>query len=51
MKILQIVGEKTPSWYENGNANSKDGCQGEGDWVDLEADLYHWTKALRPVQV
>ncbi|XP_062143873.1 DAR GTPase 3, chloroplastic [Alnus glutinosa] len=47
---IQIVGGKTPSWYENGNANSKDGCQGESDWVDLDADLYHWTKALRPVQ-
>lgn len=23
----------------------------EFDWVDLESDLHHWTKALRPVQV
>lgn len=23
----------------------------EFDWVELEADLCHWTKALRPVHV
>ncbi|KAJ4849009.1 hypothetical protein Tsubulata_033336 [Turnera subulata] len=37
--IAKIVGRKSPSW------NTR-----ETDWVDLEADLYHWTKALRPVQ-
>lgn len=51
IKTLQIVGGKVPSWHENGNANSEDGCHGESDWVELDADLYHWTKALRPVQV
>ena len=54
MKILQIVGGNTPSWYENGNGNPNstlDGSQIESDWVDLDADLYYWTKALRPVQV
>lgn len=50
-KTLQIVGGKVPSWHENGNVYSKDGFQGESDWVELDADLYHWTKALRPVQV
>ncbi|KAG6647638.1 DAR GTPase 3, chloroplastic [Carya illinoinensis] len=47
---IQIVGGKVPSWHENGNVYSKDGFQGESDWVELDADLYHWTKALRPVQ-
>ncbi|KAK9281802.1 hypothetical protein L1049_004708 [Liquidambar formosana] len=50
---IQIVGGKTPSWYGNGNANpsgTSEGCQGEIDWIDLDADLYHWTKTLRPVQ-
>ncbi|KAM3687428.1 hypothetical protein ACB098_10G077800 [Castanea mollissima] len=50
---IQIVGGKTPSWYENGNGNPNstlDGSQIESDWVDLDADLYYWTKALRPVQ-
>lgn len=23
----------------------------EFDWAELERDLYHWTKVLRPVQV
>ncbi|XP_058091238.1 DAR GTPase 3, chloroplastic [Magnolia sinica] len=52
--ILQIAGGKVPSWYHKENAKlsgnvSGDG-QGELDWIDLEADLYHWTKPLRPVQ-
>lgn len=56
MRMLQIVGVKGPSWNENGYANSSsstfDGFQGESDiWADLDTDLYHWTKALRPVQV
>lgn len=52
MRMLQIVGVKGPSWSENGYANTFDGFQGESDiWADLDTDLYHWTKALRPVQV
>ncbi|KAJ7972793.1 Mitochondrial GTPase 1 [Quillaja saponaria] len=50
---LQIVGGRSPSWSENGYTKSNstfDGCEGETDWIDLETDLYHWTKALRPVQ-
>ncbi|KAB1203223.1 Ribosome biogenesis GTPase A [Morella rubra] len=47
---LQIVGGQTPSGYENRNTNFVEQCQGESDWVDLDADLHHWTKALRPVQ-
>ncbi|XP_057461887.1 DAR GTPase 3, chloroplastic-like [Actinidia eriantha] len=50
---IQIVGEKTAGWYGNGNynsSNSLDVYRGENYWFDLDADLYHWTKALRPVQ-
>ncbi|XP_076904212.1 DAR GTPase 3, chloroplastic-like [Bidens hawaiensis] len=50
---IQIVGGKTASWYGNGNMNSSnanDAFEEEYDWADLETDLYHWTKTLRPVQ-
>ncbi|XP_027349234.1 DAR GTPase 3, chloroplastic isoform X2 [Abrus precatorius] len=52
---IQIVGVKGPSWSENGypnpNGNGFEGWQGQNDhWSDLDTDLYHWTKALRPVQ-
>ncbi|VVA38564.1 PREDICTED: ribosome biogenesis [Prunus dulcis] len=50
---IQIVGGgRSPSWYENGNGNGNlDGFQGEDDdWCDLDTELYHWTKQLRPVQ-
>ncbi|GLT52747.1 hypothetical protein SLA2020_260690 [Shorea laevis] len=50
---IQVVGGKNPTWHgnENGSSNSTvGGSQGESDWVDMEADLYYWTKALRPVQ-
>ncbi|KAI9078960.1 hypothetical protein K1719_039109 [Acacia pycnantha] len=49
---IQIVGVKNPSWQENGYANSNTfhGDQGESTWADLDADLYHWIKAIRPVQ-
>ncbi|GFZ06031.1 GTP-binding family protein [Actinidia rufa] len=48
-----IVGGKTAGWYGNGNfnsSNSLDVYRGENYWFDLDADLYHWTKTLRPVQ-
>jgi hypothetical protein len=39
--MLQIIGN-----------NTYDGNQGETNlWTDLDTDLYHWTKVLRPVQV
>lgn len=50
---MQIVGGRNSGWYGNGNVdlgNVSDSEQ-EFDWVDLDADLYHWTKGLRPVQV
>ncbi|KAK9945303.1 hypothetical protein M0R45_010825 [Rubus argutus] len=46
---IQIVGGGNRTWYENGNASSN-GLEIEDDWYDLDTDLYHWTKALRPVQ-
>ncbi|KVI12540.1 GTP-binding protein, orthogonal bundle domain-containing protein [Cynara cardunculus var. scolymus] len=50
---IQIVGGKSASWYGNGDMNSSNAvdCFKDGyDWADLENDLYHWTKTLRPVQ-
>ncbi|KAK9079944.1 hypothetical protein SSX86_001619 [Deinandra increscens subsp. villosa] len=52
-KLFQIVGGKTANWYGNGNmssSNAADSFEEEYDWADIEADLYHWTKTLRPVQ-
>ncbi|KAF4369075.1 hypothetical protein CsatB_019456 [Cannabis sativa] len=46
---IQIVGGKSPSFYIHESSNSH-GSRVEDDWVDLETDLYHWTKTLRPVQ-
>lgn len=51
---MQIVGGNNASWYGNSDMNSSNGINGfkdEYDWADLENDLYHWTKTLRPVQV
>ncbi|ESW34421.1 hypothetical protein PHAVU_001G151200 [Phaseolus vulgaris] len=52
---IQIIGVGGPSWRDNGygnpNGNLFDGCQAESDlWSDINTDLYHWTKTLRPVQ-
>lgn len=44
MKIAQIVGERNPRSYAYE-------FQAENDWLGLDADLLHWTKGLRPVQV
>ena len=52
--VLQIVGGKNASWYGNVGTSSSTaigGYEDEYDWADLETDLYHWTKTLRPVQV
>lgn len=55
IKTLQIGGGKAPSWDEKPSADIYTSISGdrhgENDWVDLESDLYHWTKSLRPVQV
>lgn len=50
---MQIVGGKPPSWRGNGidYRHSFDSSDGETDWIDLDADLYYWTRSLRPVQV
>ncbi|KAL5792938.1 hypothetical protein ACOSP7_001532 [Xanthoceras sorbifolium] len=45
---IQIVGGKNSSWLGNSNLNG--GFEEESDWVDLDADLYYWTRPLRPVQ-
>ncbi|KAJ9171960.1 hypothetical protein P3X46_015254 [Hevea brasiliensis] len=47
---IQVVGGKNPSWHGNVNSNSSNGFGGDTDWVDLDTDLYYWTKALRPFQ-
>ncbi|XP_044480943.1 DAR GTPase 3, chloroplastic-like isoform X1 [Mangifera indica] len=48
---IQIVGGQKLT--QHGNSHSDGGFQSydeEFDWVDLDADLYYWTKSLRPVQ-
>ncbi|WVY91329.1 hypothetical protein V8G54_036843 [Vigna mungo] len=52
---MSIIGVGGPSWRDNGygnpNGNLFDGFQGDSvHWSDLDTDLYHWTKTLRPVQ-
>ncbi|KAK1559052.1 hypothetical protein Q3G72_010062 [Acer saccharum] len=48
---IQIVGGKNLTWHGNSNSNGGfEDYQEESDWVDLDADLYYWTKPLRPVQ-
>ncbi|KAJ7959814.1 DAR GTPase 3, chloroplastic [Quillaja saponaria] len=52
--LKNIVGGRSPSWSENeySNANSTfEGCHRESNWINLEAGLHHWTKALCPVQL
>ncbi|MBA0686199.1 hypothetical protein Goari_013814 [Gossypium aridum] len=43
-----IVGGKTPTWRENGSVT--EAVEDEIDWAEMDADLYYWTRALRPVQ-
>ncbi|KAA3474996.1 DAR GTPase 3, chloroplastic [Gossypium australe] len=45
---LQIVGGKTSTWRENGSVT--EAVENEIDWAEMDADLYYWTRALRPVQ-
>lgn len=50
---IQVVGWKGAGGSGSENSklfNSFEGIQEEYDWNDLETDLYHWTKTLRPVQ-
>lgn len=49
MRALQIVGGRSQNGYAN--SNTFDSPSEECDWADIDADLYYWTKALRPVQV
>lgn len=50
---MQVVGGNTLKWRSEESLRSCDSLestQQEYDWSDLENDLYHWTKQLRPVQ-
>lgn len=48
---IQVVGGKSPSWYKIADSSSiYEDTRVESDWIDLQNDLYHWTKTLRPVQ-
>nr|KAJ0189776.1 hypothetical protein LSAT_V11C800412060 [Lactuca sativa] len=52
-KLMQTIGGKSANWYGNSDMNSSNSMvsfEEEYDWADLETDLYHWTKSLRPVQ-
>ncbi|KAL4572045.1 hypothetical protein LXL04_018813 [Taraxacum kok-saghyz] len=51
--LIFIIGGKSANWYGNGDMNSSNAIvsyEDSYDWADLETDLYHWTKSLRPVQ-
>lgn len=43
------MGGKTPTWRENQDVNGA--VEDEIDWAEMDADLHHWTRALRPIQV
>ncbi|KAJ0973217.1 hypothetical protein J5N97_021176 [Dioscorea zingiberensis] len=49
-----ITSEPSVSWYQNDKIIISDyvseDLQEENYWRKLDVDLYHWTKALRPVQ-
>lgn len=50
---IQIVGGTTPGLHGSGSSNLRrllDPYEQEDFWLQLEADLYYWTKTLRPVQ-
>ncbi|KAF3787481.1 DAR GTPase 3 [Nymphaea thermarum] len=52
--IVQIPGGRSSSWQpmEGGDFNYASlGSQTTNEWANLDADLYQWIKALRPVQV
>ncbi|XP_052185911.1 DAR GTPase 3, chloroplastic isoform X2 [Diospyros lotus] len=50
---IQIVDGKNAGWHSNLGSSSghvSDVNGGENYWLDLDADLHYWTRALRPVQ-
>lgn len=53
--MLQISGRTSLHWFQKEKINlSKhvnESFHEEGDWENLDADVYHWTRSLRPVQV
>ncbi|XP_056170749.1 DAR GTPase 3, chloroplastic isoform X2 [Syzygium oleosum] len=46
---FQIVGGRNSGWHGTGVAQLGEEDK-EVDWLDLDADLYHWTQGLRTVQ-
>ncbi|XP_075507640.1 DAR GTPase 3, chloroplastic [Primulina tabacum] len=50
---IQIVGGNQLGWHEKESSklcSTLESVHEDFDWVKLEADLYHWTRPLRPVQ-
>ncbi|KAL2485867.1 DAR GTPase 3 [Abeliophyllum distichum] len=47
---IQIVGGGLYGDELSKLSSTSESVSEEFDWIDLEADLYHWTKTLRPVQ-
>ncbi|KAJ4962368.1 hypothetical protein NE237_022307 [Protea cynaroides] len=50
---IQIAGGKASRWSQREGSHSRnilESSEGKIDWTDLDTDLYHWTKPLRPVQ-
>ncbi|KAJ4975201.1 hypothetical protein NE237_000307 [Protea cynaroides] len=49
----RIAGGKASRWSHREGSHSRnilESSEGKIDWTDLDTDLYHWTKPLRPVQ-
>ncbi|XP_073292247.1 DAR GTPase 3, chloroplastic isoform X2 [Primulina huaijiensis] len=51
---IQIVGGNQLGWHEKESSklcSTLESVHEDLDWLKLEADLYHWTRPLRPVQM
>ena len=48
---MQIVGGSATRYRHANDTSVLDSTKVEDNWFDLETDLYHWTKSVRPVQV
>ncbi|XP_057533106.1 DAR GTPase 3, chloroplastic [Amaranthus tricolor] len=47
---IQIVGGSATRYRHANDTSVLDSTKVEDNWFDLETDLYHWTKSVRPVQ-
>ncbi|XP_021754728.1 DAR GTPase 3, chloroplastic-like [Chenopodium quinoa] len=47
---IQIVGGSSSLYIHGTDSSILDSRKVEDDWFDLDKDLHHWIKALRPVQ-